>query len=403
MNPKDYIDISLDLSSCGRNEVVSTLHEQMALWIRSRCSEKELRLLPVCTLAQKVGIARQTLQKVYQRLESERLIYRRNGTNSWHTLSRRRIRAKCIGIMLPVPFTQYYTSTLNWGQRNFAIYSGIVSRATELDFSTRPLNLPSTDASEAEIALAINDIVAKCDGIIHFGGRGHKHDMALRGIMERRDISQIIIDSKTEFKHIGIVRFNPQSVAENVCRHLYPLGHRHICLVHPSYDPKECGLVYNMNESGHVMGVFESSRVNDERFTEMLIWLTDADDIIDEKVKKAVDQKNPPSAFWARSDMIAMKLISSLERLGYKVPDDFSVMGFDDIEEAARNKPALTTLHNPLFEMGYHAVTRVVDYMKNGINKNNRLMQLSPNLIVRDSVCTSKNLKDKHYYSDIMI
>ncbi len=399
----DYLNINVDLNNCGRNDIVTFLHEQISSYIRRHDPTHELKLIPVAGLAKKLGIARQTVQKAYNLLESEHLIYRRTGTKTWYTTSKQSSLSKCIGILLPMPFTEYYMNTVNWGQRNIGFYSGIVARATELDYSTRPCYLPPYDASPEEIARAINRIAARCDGIIHFGDRGFDVDKPLRCLMERRDIPQITLDCQTNLNHIGVVCFDPDSVARNVSRFLYSKGHRNICLVYPTYRPRECGCQYNMVDEKSVFNVFKSLRLNDECFTKLITSKSEFGDIFERKVRETISTPTPPTAFWCRSDSIALELIKTLKRLGYNVPADFSVMGFDDIIPASTSEPPLTTFHNPLFEIGFHAVSQLDNFIKVKVNDENRVMHLIPHLVVRESVTAPKTLKDKFINNKVMM
>jgi DNA-binding LacI/PurR family transcriptional regulator len=60
----------------------------------------------------------------------------------------------------------------------------------------------------------------------------------------------------------------------------------------------------------------------------------------------------PFDAVFAANDLMAIGALSILRRAGRRVPDDVAVVGFDDIDEAAITEPALTTVHQPAYEMG---------------------------------------------------
>lgn len=71
--------------------------------------------------------------------------------------------------------------------------------------------------------------------------------------------------------------------------------------------------------------------------------------------------KNMPRAFFISSNIQAMGAIAALEENGFKVPDDVAIVGFDDIELAAHLK--LTTMRQPMYQMGALAVDRLVKRM----------------------------------------
>ena len=94
------------------------------------------------------------------------------------------------------------------------------------------------------------------------------------------------------------------------------------------------------------------------------------------------------TAIMCNNDMVAIGVIQTLLKHGVRVPQDVSVMGFDDIPFASAFLPALTTIHCPAAETGRLAALMMLDMLSN--NTNNAMavsMNLAPSLVVRDSVC----------------
>jgi LacI family transcriptional regulator len=92
----------------------------------------------------------------------------------------------------------------------------------------------------------------------------------------------------------------------------------------------------------------------------------------------------PPTAIFAFSDQIAIGVLHAALARGLKVPDELSIVGFDDTGEAALVTPALTTVRQPLAEMGRMAVSLLTRLLE-----NRRLqalhVELATQLIIRDS------------------
>jgi LacI family transcriptional regulator len=63
-----------------------------------------------------------------------------------------------------------------------------------------------------------------------------------------------------------------------------------------------------------------------------------------------------PSAIFAGSDLMAYGVLSAAEEFGLRVPDDISLIGFDDNPSSAHMRPALTTVRQPFTDMGKHAI-----------------------------------------------
>src|SRR5690554_2872399 len=91
------------------------------------------------------------------------------------------------------------------------------------------------------------------------------------------------------------------------------------------------------------------------------------------------------SSVFCASDRIAIRLMGQLQALGYNIPNDISIVGFDDIENADIVSPPLTTLRVSRTELGKKATKILIDLVK-GKNDNTSNIAIHPKLIVRNSV-----------------
>jgi LacI family repressor for deo operon, udp, cdd, tsx, nupC, and nupG len=94
--------------------------------------------------------------------------------------------------------------------------------------------------------------------------------------------------------------------------------------------------------------------------------------------------ENPPTAIFAASDDMALEIISVAMENGIKVPEDISVIGFDDNPAGIFGPIALTTIKQPLFSMGEEAVKTLHEIMQ---GRQTELVHkvVSPEIIVRES------------------
>jgi LacI family transcriptional regulator len=99
-----------------------------------------------------------------------------------------------------------------------------------------------------------------------------------------------------------------------------------------------------------------------------------------------LDLADPPTAIFAGSDAQAMGVYSALHARGLSIPTDMSVVGFDDVSIAELVTPALTTVRQPLAEMGRTA-TRMLLRLISKEPLDSMRVELTTNLIVRAS-CT---------------
>ncbi|HEY0657220.1 MAG TPA: LacI family DNA-binding transcriptional regulator [Pyrinomonadaceae bacterium] len=110
--------------------------------------------------------------------------------------------------------------------------------------------------------------------------------------------------------------------------------------------------------------------------------------------KKILANKKPFTALFAFNDISAIGAIRALQESGLRVPEDVSVMGFDDVYAAEFHNPSLTTIRQPLFEMGKLAaqtlLERVAINSKKNVEKISETLTVEPKLIVRQSTAKVK-------------
>ncbi len=94
--------------------------------------------------------------------------------------------------------------------------------------------------------------------------------------------------------------------------------------------------------------------------------------------------ENPPTAIFAANDQSALGVIDAAHQAGLRVPDDLSVVGFDNIPQAVSSMPGLTTVDQSVSEMGYVAANMLIRLMQ-GETLNEQFRQIPIRLIVRDS------------------
>jgi LacI family transcriptional regulator len=97
-----------------------------------------------------------------------------------------------------------------------------------------------------------------------------------------------------------------------------------------------------------------------------------------------LDLPNPPTAIFASNDVMAMGVMDAIRQRGLRVPDDVSVIGFDDIPQASLIRPALTTVRQPLEKMGRVATQMLLELLSKSQKKIGRI-ELPTELIIRDS------------------
>lgn len=99
---------------------------------------------------------------------------------------------------------------------------------------------------------------------------------------------------------------------------------------------------------------------------------------------KLVTSSEPFTAIVASGDTMAVGAIRALNDMGYRVPDDVAVVGFDDVELSRLLNPTLTTVRQPKFQIGVLATEIVLDLIAGKPIRNNRTI-LDYELVIRES------------------
>ena len=110
-------------------------------------------------------------------------------------------------------------------------------------------------------------------------------------------------------------------------------------------------------------------------------------------ISRFLQLKNRPTAIFAVNDMTALGIIQELSNRGLSVPEDVSVIGFDNIELASMVNPPLTTVNQPAYETGRLACKILLSSME---NNSNETIILEPNLVIRKSVRQIKFTKNSN-------
>lgn len=167
--------------------------------------------------------------------------------------------------------------------------------------------------------------------------------------------------------------------------HMLMLGHRKIGYIgspfNKSYEERWVTWCWNMAGAGLPLNkkwVYHGSQKMQETA---------------EGVYKMLNTPDRPTALICSSDLAALGVLRAAEQLQISVPQQLSVIGFDDINAAAMVTPPLTTLHVPLREMGQHAARQVlINHLFNRPSYDCGVtMRLTPKLVVRNSTAAVSN------------
>ncbi|MFT3744066.1 MAG: LacI family DNA-binding transcriptional regulator [Pyrinomonadaceae bacterium] len=189
------------------------------------------------------------------------------------------------------------------------------------------------------------------------------------------------VSGHEEIDGVTNVVLNHQHAAELGIGHLYNLGHRRIAAIKGQDFSSDTNIRWEtMNEAARKRGI-----TLDESLTVQLEGDTPSPEIGYTAMRSLLASGERFTAVLAFNDISAIGAIRALEEMGLRVPPDVSVLGFDDIYAAAFHNPALTTIRQPLFEMGNLAARKLLERLAGNNENVPKTVGVEPTIIVRQS------------------
>ncbi len=201
-------------------------------------------------------------------------------------------------------------------------------------------------------------------------------------LQHRFKIPAVAVAGHRQIPGITNVILDQHRAAELTLRHLYQLGHRKIAFMrggsHSSDadDRWEC-----LKTVAREFGI----AVRPELTVELKLMVS-TPELGYGPACELLQRKTDFTAIVCYDDIAAIGAIRALRDHGLGVPDDVSVVGFDDIQSAAFHNPSLTTIRQPLHQMGTIAA-RVLLQRVRGQNSVPHMLSVLPELVIRESTC----------------
>jgi len=224
----------------------------------------------------------------------------------------------------------------------------------------------------------LNDLIARAPIGVIFVLAGLDEDQ--RRLLDARGIPFVVVDTAGEPPDgVPVVGSTNWAGGLAATRHLVALGHRRIAII---TGPRDM-LCSRARLDGYRSALDEAGHEIDQN----LIRYGDFDVKGGyEHGRDLLSGPDRPTAVFAGSDFQAMGLMRAARDLGLSVPDDLSVVGYDDLEMAEWIAPALTTVRQPLRDMARTAAEMVFTLAR-GERPANQRIDLATELIVRQSTC----------------
>jgi len=192
----------------------------------------------------------------------------------------------------------------------------------------------------------------------------------------------VVVAGHRKIEGVTNVVLDQRRAAELALRHLYQLGHRKIAFMRGGSHSSDADDRWNC-----LMAVAKELKL--AVLPELVVQLhlrVSTPELGYEPVNELIQRGGEFTAIVCYNDIAAIGAIRALMNHGMQVPNDVSVVGFDDIQGAAYHNPSLTTIRQPLHQMGMVAARILLQRIR-GQATFPDIVPIHPELVIRESTC----------------
>lgn len=259
----------------------------------------------------------------------------------------------------------------------FNILSGINKFVGECGYDLVLFSTTSTKQREKTYTQLCRE--RRVDGAIIQGIR--TDDPYLREVVES-DIPCVLIDIPLTSPTVGYVTTDNVLGAKKAVQHLIHLGHKRIGLI----NGHDFAFVSQQRLKGYEEALEEANiPINPE-------WIGNgefSEEVAELTALKLLEAHPEITAIFSASDLMALGVLRAARKLGINVPNELSIIGFDDIILASYVTPSLTTIGQDTFQTGYEAARLLLSILEN--EQEPRIVSLGIELKIRESTKPPKS------------
>ncbi len=222
------------------------------------------------------------------------------------------------------------------------------------------------------------------DGVI-IGHDPNQEPPETLSLLEKAGIPFVFLFSSPREAQYDSIVLDEQAGVQQALKYLFSLGHREIAYC------RTAGIVPHPREKAYREILSENGLTVRESFVLPFEKLEGAAGL--EAVRKLLAAKPKPTAIFAGNDHSALLLLKHIAALGVRVPQDLSVIGFDNLAFTEHLTTPLTTVDQPKQEMGRRAVELLLERITFPAAAEPRREVLHPHLIIRESCLSAAAAK----------
>jgi len=281
-------------------------------------------------------------------------------------------RTKSIGLVLPSVTDPFFAE----------IVRGVHSVVTEKGYIVILCSSEENIHTEFSYFQILEDIWV--DGIIFCGIRGGKDEDDQIRILYDKGIPIVLVDRETEGYFTNVVMIDDKQAAFEATKYCLEMGHRKIGFIAAPLNTK----IFSRRLEGYKEALRAFGLDVDDNLIQQGDLSPQSGGVA---TRRLLNCKERPTAIFASTDMMAIGALKEIQKSGLSIPQDISLMGFDDIPLASLITPSLTTIHAPSYEMGVEATKLLIREIERE-NTSQQKIILNTKIVVRDSVKDIRNI-----------
>jgi len=336
-------------------------------------------------LAEETGFSASTISRVLSgssypvNAKTREIILKAAKAHGYAPPSIRRLTDKAternaIGVVIPTMTNPFYTQLICGIEKKCEQYGFtpiICSSRRNPQKETENLKLISASGVKGILVSSIND------------------DLSYLSAIARQNFPVVVFDQSVKDLDVSYVKFDYYDAGKLAVEHLYLKGHRRIAFLSPPLDRSVrrdaldgyCSALNRLQlpfKEEYV--IVSEAEAESEGGQSSYDFETGAD-----LARRLYALPDRPTAIFTMNDIMALGIISGLNSLGLRVPEDISIVGFDNLEVSSVCAPPLTTINQPAFEIGHLSAEILFDQLINGC-KDRKTINLHASIVERSSV-----------------
>lgn len=349
-------------------------YEEIAAWIRGEVEQGGLRqgdrLPPENEMTLRFHVSRQTVRRALETLKEEGIVEGRRGSGNYITTNMRRCSGSEIRIAVLLTCIDTYIFP--------ALLRGIEDVLSQEGCT---LQIAVTENAVEKERMLLKEFLrlSSVDGLIAEPVKSGlpNPNLGLYRELQEKGTPVLFVNSFYPEMDIPYVSLDDRRAGYIAANHLAECGHRRIGGIFKADDGQG-----RLRYAGYVQALMEKEiKVR----SESVIWI-DSNEIQDMGLesKKFLKRLADCTACVCYNDEIACKLVGIFRQAGMRVPQDISVVGIDNSSLAELSQIPLTSVQNPVEDLGRSAAEKIAACVKDGIRM--KTQEFPPKLVIRNSV-----------------